>query len=80
MGWVDFKKYLKDNWKSILLKELAIYIPSMLFIFGYVWLDGLREPLANDAYFGIFILYTGYWICYSLLKLGLRCIMKVKNN
>lgn len=62
--------------KNIFLKELVIYIPTMLLIFGYVWIEGLREPLASNAYFGIFIIYTSAWICYSLMVAGVRFFKK----
>ena len=64
--------------KNIFLKELVIYIPTMLLIFGYVWIDGLREPLASKAYFGIFIIYTSAWICYNLMVAGVRFFKKRK--
>ena len=48
---------LKNYW----LKAIIIYIPTLLLVFGYIWLTGLREPLAKSAYRDIFINYTiGY--------------------
>lgn len=48
---------LKNYW----LKVAVVYIPTLLLVFGYIWLTGLREPLASSAYKDIFINYTiGY--------------------
>ncbi|MGL4736922.1 MAG: DUF6608 family protein [Cellulosilyticaceae bacterium] len=66
--------------KNVLLKELIIYIPAMLLVFGYVWLDGLREPLASNAYSGIFVIFTSSWICYSLIMFALRFMRQRMNN
>lgn len=50
---------LKNYW----LKAIIIYIPTLLLVFGYIWLTGLREPLAKSAYRDIFINYTiGYLV------------------
>ena len=48
---------LKNYW----LKVAVVYIPTLLLVFGYIGLTGLREPLASSAYRDIFINYTiGY--------------------
>ncbi|WP_427194853.1 DUF6608 family protein [Treponema denticola] len=48
---------LRNYW----LKAAAVYVPTLLLVFGYIWLSGLREPLASSAYRDIFINYTiGY--------------------
>ena len=48
---------LKNYW----LKVAVVYIPTLLLVFGYIWITGLREPLASSAYRDIFINYTiGY--------------------
>lgn len=64
------------NIKNFFFKKLAIYIPTMLLVLGYVWLEGLREPLANSAYSDIFIIYTGAWICYSFIVAGIKFFKK----
>ena len=48
---------LKNYW----LKVAVVYIPTLLLVCGYIWITGLREPLASSAYRDIFINYTiGY--------------------
>jgi len=48
---------LKNYW----LKAAVVYVPTLLLVFGYIGLTGLREPLASSAYRDIFINYTiGY--------------------
>lgn len=47
---------LKSN--SYFLKMLAVYVPTMLLVFGYIGLTGLREPLAPSAFHDIFVNYT----------------------
>lgn len=52
-------KYIKV--KNFALKTLIIYVPTMLLVFGYVFLRGLTAELAKSAYRDIFICYTmGY--------------------
>ena len=52
-------KYIKV--KNFTLKTLIVYVPTMLLIFGYVFLRGLTAELAKSAYRDIFICYTmGY--------------------
>ena len=34
------------------------YIPTLPLAFGYVWISGLREPLAKSAYRDIFVNYS----------------------
>ncbi|HET8777759.1 MAG TPA: DUF6608 family protein [Candidatus Limnocylindria bacterium] len=36
----------------------AVYVPTMLLVFGYVWLTGFVEPLARHAYRDVFLNYT----------------------
>ncbi|MBO6015806.1 MAG: hypothetical protein IKQ27_14425 [Lachnospiraceae bacterium] len=52
-------KYIKV--KNFALKTLIVYVPTMLLVFGYVFLRGLTAELAKSAYRDIFICYTmGY--------------------
>lgn len=46
------------EWNSYFLKMAAVYAPTMLLVFGYIWLSGFREPLAQSAFRDIFINYT----------------------
>ena len=48
---------LRNYW----LKALVVYVPTLLLVFVYIWVTGIREPLAANAYRDIFINYTiGY--------------------
>lgn len=71
---IVLEKHIKMN--NIILKEVLIYVPMMLLVFGYVWLDGLREPLSDGAYWGIFKGFTSAWICYSIVVILYRLIKK----
>ena len=44
--------------KNFALKALAVYVPTMLLVFLYVFLRGLTVELASTAYRDIFINYT----------------------
>ena len=48
--------------KNILLRSLAVYIPTMGLAFGFVWMNQFIEPLAQCAYGDIFINYTGLFL------------------
>ena len=65
---------LKNYW----LKALVVYIPTLILVFIYVWLTGLREPLASSAYRDIFINYTVGYIAASLVG-WLNILRKRKN-
>ena len=48
---------LRNYW----LKSLVVYVPTLLLVLVYIWVTGIREPLAANAYRDIFINYTiGY--------------------
>ena len=48
---------LRNYW----LKAFVVYVPTLLLVFVYIWVTGIREPLAANAYRDIFINYTiGY--------------------
>ena len=66
---------LKNYW----LKAIIIYIPTLLLVFGYIWLTGLREPLAKSAYRDIFINYTIGYLGVSLIGWG-KTFFKPKNT
>ena len=55
-----FVKYLKMN--NYWYKVLVLYVPTLLLTVLYVWLTGLREPLASSTYKDIFQkLYYELW-------------------
>ena len=66
---------LKNYW----LKAIIIYIPTLLLVFGYIWLTGLREPLEKSAYRDIFINYTIGYLGASLIGWG-KTFFKPKNT
>lgn len=66
---------LKNYW----LKAIIIYIPTLLLVFGYIWLTGLREPLAKSAYRDIFINYTIGYLGALLTGWG-KTFFKPKNT
>ena len=48
-------------------------------MFGYIWLTGLREPLAKSAYRDIFINYTIGYLGASLISWG-KTFFKPKST
>ena len=52
--------------KNILLRSLAVYIPTMGLAFGFVWMNQFIEPLAQSAYRDIFINYTWLFLIVCL--------------
>lgn len=43
------------------------YIPTLIRVFVYIWLTGLRESLARSAYRDIFINYTTGYLAVSII-------------
>ena len=56
--------------KNILLRSLAVYIPTMGLAFGFVWMNQFIEPLAQSAYRDIFINYTGLFLIVCLTAIA----------
>ena len=65
---------LRNYW----LKALVVYVPTLLLVFVYIWVTGIREPLAANAYRDIFINYT---ICYTAASVvgWFKTFIKRKN-
>ena len=55
--------------KNILVRAIAIYIPTMLLAFGFVWMNQFIEPLAHSAYRDIFINYTSLYVLVSVIAI-----------
>lgn len=73
-------KYLKL--KNYWFKALVVYVPTLLLTLLYIWLTGLREPLATSAYKDIFKNYTmGYMVSSMIgwIKSYFKC-KNMKNN
>ena len=56
--------------KNILLRSLAVYIPTMGLAFGFVWMNQFIEPLAQSAYGDIIINYTGLFLIVCLTAIA----------
>lgn len=62
IGVVAFELCTNLSVQPLLLRYAIAYIPSQLLVFAYVWLSGLREPLAKSAYRDIWINFTFLFI------------------
>lgn len=65
-------KHLKI--KKYLLKAIVVYIPTLFLTMVYVWITGLREPLAKSAFRDIFINYTIGFVSATLIGWISTCI------
>ncbi len=63
IGVLAFELCIHVKVKNRIVSALISYIPTQILAFGYVWLSGLREPLAGSAYHDIFINYTMMFLC-----------------
>ena len=69
-------RYLKIN--NFWLKVLAVYVPTMLLVFLYVFLRGLTVELASSAYRDVFINYTAGFILVTIIVFVFTIISKKK--
>ena len=53
---------------------LVVYVPSMLLVFGYVWLTGFVEPLARHAFRDVFLNYTGAALVVGIVLNGVDLV------
>ena len=65
---------LRNYW----LKALVVYVPTLLLVFVYIWVTGIREPLAANAYRDIFINYTIGYMAASVVG-WFKTFIKRKN-
>ena len=65
---------LRNYW----LKALVVYVPTLLLVFVYIWVTGIREPLAANAYRDIFINYTTGYTAASVVG-WFKTFIKRKN-
>ena len=65
-------KHLKI--KKYLLKAIVVYIPTLFLTMVYVWMTGLREPLAKSAFRDIFINYTIAFVSATVIGWISTCI------
>lgn len=62
IGVLAFELCTNLKTKPIILRYIIAYIPSQLLAFAYIWLSGMREPLAKSAYFDIWVNFTWMWL------------------
>jgi hypothetical protein len=67
IGVLAFELCIHIKTKYRIMNAIIGYVPTLLLAFGYVWLAGLREPLAKSAYRDIFINYTMMFLCVSVI-------------
>lgn len=67
-------RYLKI--KNFWLKVLAVYVPTMLLVFLYVFLRGLTVELASSAYRDVFINYTVGFVVVTIVVFVITLISK----
>ena len=71
-------RYLKVN--NFFFKALAVYVPTLLLVFLYVFLRGITVELASTAYRDIFINYTAGFIFLTIVILVGKWIRKIDKN
>ena len=69
-------RYLKI--KNFWLKVLAVYVPTMLLVFLYVFLRGLTVELASSAYRDVFINYTAGFVFVTVVVFVITLISRKK--
>lgn len=67
IGVLAYEICIHIKTKNRIMSAVIGYIPTLLLAFGYVWLAGLREPLAKSAYRDIFINYTIMFLCICII-------------
>ena len=70
-------RYIKVN--NFFLKDIIVYIPTMLLVFLYVFLRGLTVELASTAYRDIFINYTAGFVFVTIIVLIVNVVRKKKT-
>ena len=71
-------RYLKI--KNFWLKVAAVYVPTMLLAFLYVFLRGLTVELASSAYRDIFINYTAGFVFVTIIVFIITLIKNRKKK
>lgn len=80
IGVLAFELCIHMKVKNRIISTFIGYIPTMLLAFGYVWLVGLREPLAKSAYRDIFINYTMMFLCLCVICNIIDIVRKKKDK
>ena len=71
-------RYIKVN--NFFLKDIIVYIPTMLLVFLYVFLRGLTVELASTAYRDIFINYTAGFVFVTIVVVIAKVIKSKKRS
>ena len=71
-------RYLKI--KNFWLKVAAVYVPTMILAFLYVFLRGLTVELASSAYRDIFINYTAGFVFVTIIVFIITLIKNRKKK
>ncbi len=80
IGVLAFELCIHIKVKTRFMNAFIGYIPTLLLAFGYVWLVGLREPLAKSAYRDIFINYTMMFLCVCVIYNIIDIVRKKKGK
>lgn len=80
IGVLAFELALHLPIKNVFVKSIAIYIPTMLLVFGAVWLSQFIEPLAKSAYRDIFINYTSMYLLVSAISVVVNKVRKGRKK
>ena len=79
IGVIAYELATKLPIKNILIRSVAVYIPTLALIMGFVWLNQFIEPLAESAYRDIFINYTSLFVIVSAVAV-VRDIIRKKRR
>ena len=71
-------RYIKVN--NFFLKDIIVYVPTMLLVFLYVFLRGLTVELASTAYRDIFINYTAGFIFVTIVVFVITVVKNKRKN
>ena len=71
-------RYLKIN--NFWLKVAAVYVPTVLLVFLYVFLRGLTVELAKSAYRDVFINYTAGFVFVTIVVFVINLIKNRKAS
>lgn len=70
-------RYIHIN--NFAMKSVAVYVPTMLMTFLYVWFRGFTAELAASAYKDIFVNYTVGFLIVSIIAFFITRVIQ-KNN
>ena len=72
IGMVAIQLFRKLELKNKMLNIAFSYVPTMILIFGYVFVRGLRDELASSAYRDIFICFTTLYLIMIVVDLIIK--------